>query len=66
MAQLGATDPILPLASPILISMPVGFLAIWLISRFDRSNRAALDRAGYLAQRVRSETGIGATGAAKH
>ena len=27
---------------------------------------AALDRAGYIAQRVRSETGIGATKAAKH
>lgn len=65
-AQLGASDAPFPLTSPTLISMPLGFLAIWLISRFDRSDRAALDRAGYLAQRVRSETGIGATRSAQH
>ncbi|OYY89923.1 MAG: cation acetate symporter [Sphingomonas sp. 28-66-16] len=65
-AQLGAATAIFPLASPTLISMPLGFLAIWLISRADRSARAALDRAGYLAQRVRSETGVGAATARHH
>lgn len=65
-AQLGAAHPIFPLASPTLISMPLGFLAIWLISRSDRSARAAIDRAGYIAQRVRSETGIGASKASNH
>ncbi len=65
-AQLGAREAIFPIASPTLISMPLGFLAIWLISRSDRSARAALDRAGYLAQRVRSETGVGAATASNH
>ena len=65
-AQFGAAQPIFPLASPTLVSMPLAFLAIWLISRSDRSARAVLDRAGYLAQRVRSETGVGAARATNH
>ena len=65
-AQLGSPEAIFPLASPTLVSMPLGFLMIWLISRFDRSSRAARDRAGYVAQRVRAETGIGAAKAEKH
>lgn len=65
-AQLGADEAIFPLTSPTLISMPLAFVAIWLISRFDNSKRAEVDRAGYLAQRVRSETGIGAAKASKH
>jgi cation/acetate symporter len=32
----------------------------------DKSPRAAKDRAGFLAQQVRSETGIGAEGASGH
>jgi cation/acetate symporter len=46
--------------------MPLAFLSIWLISKFDRSKRAVMDRSGYLEQRIRSETGIGATGAKDH
>jgi cation/acetate symporter len=65
-AQLGAEEAIFPLTSPTLISMPLGFLAIWIISRLDNSPRAAIDRAGYLAQRVRSETGVGASKASDH
>jgi len=32
----------------------------------DRGARAQQDRAGFLAQQVRSETGIGASGASGH
>jgi cation/acetate symporter len=32
----------------------------------DKSARARIDRAGFLAQQVRSETGIGAAGASGH
>ena len=42
------------------------FVGIWLFSMLDRSARAAKDRAGFLAQQVRSETGIGASGAVGH
>ena len=55
-----------PYSSPANFSVPAGFLAIWLISRLDRSSRAAIDRAGYPAQRVRAETGIGAFAASEH
>ena len=52
-----------PYASPALFSMTIGFVGIWLFSLLDRSARAASDRDGFLAQQVRSETGIGASGA---
>jgi cation/acetate symporter len=55
-----------PYASPALFSMTIGFVGIWLFSILDRSARAKVDRAGFLAQQVRSETGIGASGASGH
>jgi cation/acetate symporter len=55
-----------PYQSPALFSMTIGFVGIWLFSILDRSPRAAKDRAGFLAQQVRSETGIGAEGASGH
>ena len=60
-----ATAPF-PYTSPAIFSMPAAFLTIWLVSVLDRSPRAAVDRAGYLHQRIRSETGIGAAGASDH
>jgi cation/acetate symporter len=55
-----------PYTSPALFSMTLAFLAIWLVSKMDNSARAKIDRAGYLAQQVRSETGIGAEAASAH
>ncbi len=55
-----------PYTSPCLFSMPIAFFAIWLFSVLDNSARAKVDKAGYLAQQVRSETGIGAHGASGH
>jgi cation/acetate symporter len=55
-----------PYTSPALFSMAIGFIGIWLFSVLDRSERAKVDRAGFLAQQVRSETGIGAAGASGH
>ncbi|AYH42713.1 cation acetate symporter [Azoarcus sp. DN11] len=55
-----------PYTSPALFSMAAGFIGIWLFSILDNSARAAEDRAGYLAQKVRSETGIGAEAASGH
>jgi len=55
-----------PYTSPALFSMTIGFVGIWLFSVLDRSARANVDRAGFLAQQVRSETGIGASGASGH
>jgi cation/acetate symporter len=55
-----------PYTSPALFSMTIGFVGIWLFSILDNSARGKQDRAGFLAQQVRSETGIGAAGASGH
>lgn len=57
---------IFPYTSPALFSMIAGFVGIWLFSITDKSPRAAIDKAGFEAQEVRSETGIGAVGATAH
>ncbi|MDB5710235.1 MAG: actP [Sphingomonas bacterium] len=63
---LGYKEAIFPYSSPALFSVTAGFVSIWLISLLDRSPRAAVDREGYAAQRVRAETGVGAHGATDH
>ena len=63
---LGFAAAPFPYSSPAIFSVPAGFLAIWLISLIDNSPRAAIDKAGYPAQRLRAETGIGASGASDH
>nr|WP_326525249.1 cation acetate symporter [Sphingomonas sp.] len=63
---LGNAAPVFPYGSPAIFSMPAAFLVIWLVSITDRSGRAAVDRAGFAAQQVRQETGIGAEGATAH
>ncbi len=55
-----------PYASAALFSMPLAFVAIWFFSITDKSARAQIDRAGYEAQSVRSETGVGAEAASSH
>ncbi|MGH6638064.1 MAG: cation acetate symporter [Polaromonas sp.] len=55
-----------PYTSPALFSMTLGFVGIWLFSILDNSRQAKEDRAGFLAQQVRSETGIGAAAASGH
>ncbi|WP_211371298.1 cation acetate symporter [Paracoccus limosus] len=55
-----------PYTSPALFSMTLAFAGIWIFSKLDNSARARTDRAGFLAQQVRSETGIGASAASDH
>jgi cation/acetate symporter len=55
-----------PYTSPALFSMAIGFIGIWLFSVLDGSKRGQQDKAGFMAQQVRSETGIGASGASGH
>jgi cation/acetate symporter len=55
-----------PYTSPALFSMTIGFVGIWLFSILDNSKQARIDRDGFLAQQVRSETGIGASSASGH
>jgi len=63
---LGNAAPIFPYTSPAIFSMAVGFFGIWFFSVTDKSPRAAIDKAGFEAQEVRSETGIGAAAASAH
>ena len=62
----GNASAVFPYMSPAIFSMPLAFLTIWLVSLLDKSPRAAVDRQGYLHQRIRAETGIGAAGASDH
>jgi len=55
-----------PYSSPALFSMAIGFFGVWLFSVLDRSPNAAKERAAFAAQQVRSETGLGASGASGH
>ncbi len=65
-AVLGYKQAIFPYSAPALFSMPIGFIGCWLFSITDRSPRAAIDLAGFEAQYIRSQTGIGASGASSH
>ncbi|WP_130908397.1 cation acetate symporter [Pseudomonas sp. Sample_16] len=55
-----------PYSNPALFSMSLAFFSAWLFSVTDQSPRAALERGRYLAQFIRSMTGIGASGASQH
>ena len=46
--------------------MPITFVAIYIISKLDNSQRAKMDRTGFDAQDFRAQTGIGASGAVSH
>ncbi len=57
---------LIALNNPAIVSMPLAFVAIWIVSVLDRSERAHRERLAFEAQRVRCETGIGAEGAVSH
>ena len=55
-----------PYSSPALFSMTAAFLTIYIVSKLDNSRQAQKERELFLAQQVRSETGIGASTASAH
>jgi cation/acetate symporter len=55
-----------PYDNPALFSMTLAFVGIWLFSKLDSSARAKIDQEGFDPQYVRSQTGIGASGASAH
>ena len=63
---LGNKEAIFPYKYPALFSVTVAFVAIYLFSITDNSDRAKRDRDAFEAQDIRSQTGIGAEGAATH
>jgi len=64
--SFGFAEPIVPYSYPAVFSMPAAFFFSWLFSVLDNSPRAARERAAFEAQSIRSETGLGAEGAAAH
>ena len=65
-AVLGNKVAIFPFSNPALFSMPLAFFCCWLFSVTDSSERAKKDIAGFDAQYVRSQTGIGASEGTAH
>ena len=63
---LGFENAIFPYNYPAIFSMPITFVAIYIISKLDNSQRAKMDRTGFEAQDFRAQTGIGASGAVSH
>ncbi len=63
---LGYPEPIFPYDNPALFSMTIAFVGTWLFSVLDRSAVARAEEQAFAAQYVRSQTGLGATGAAAH
>jgi cation/acetate symporter len=55
-----------PYNSAAIFSMTAAFFTIWLVSILDNSDQAKKERALYPAQQLRSETGLGASGASGH
>ncbi len=62
----GFTDPITPFPNPGILSIPVAFIAIWAISKLDKSARGKKEQDAFEALTVRSQTGIGASSASSH
>ena len=63
---LGFEKEIFPYVHPALFSVTAAFIAIWFFSITDKSARAEEDKAGFEAQNIRAQTGIGADGAVSH
>ena len=59
---LGHEQAIFPYEYPALFSMAVAFFGIWLFSITDNSADAKMERARFLSQFIRSQTGYGASG----
>ncbi len=64
---LGISDtPINPYNGPALFAMPLSFFCCWLFSVTDNSAQAQAERKAFDAQYVRSQTGVGISGASDH
>ncbi len=63
---LGHEKAIYPYEYPALFSMIVAFVGIWFFSITDKSAAADEERARFFPQFIRSQTGLGASGAVAH
>ena len=63
---IGNAEPIFPYKYPALFSVTAAFVATWFFSVTDKSESAVKEKAAFLPQYVRAQTGIGAEGASAH
>ncbi|MFM5510260.1 Cation/acetate symporter ActP [compost metagenome] len=63
---LGHAQAIFPYEYPALFSMALAFAGIWFFSVTDKSQNASDEHAKFFPQFVRSQTGLGASGASAH
>ncbi|WP_404838356.1 cation acetate symporter [Aeromonas media] len=63
---LGHAQAIFPYEYPALFSMALAFAGIWFFSITDKSQNASDEHAKFFPQFVRSQTGLGASGASAH
>jgi cation/acetate symporter len=63
---LGNAAPLFPYTQPALFAMPIAFLAAFVFSKLDASQRAGDEIDAFDAQYVRAQTGYGAAKAAAH
>ncbi len=63
---LGNPAGIFPYNAPALFSMPLAFVACWVVSLMDHSAQAKVEESRFEAQYIRAQTGIGAEGATAH
>lgn len=63
---LGFETAVFPYKYPALFSVTLAFAATWFFSVTDRSATAQAEEKAYRAQFIRSQTGLGAEGAAEH
>ncbi|MNH37703.1 Cation/acetate symporter ActP [compost metagenome] len=63
---LGHAQAIFPYEYPALFSMALAFAGIWFFSVTDKSQNASDEHAKFIPQFVRSQTGLGASGASAH
>lgn len=64
--SFGFEAAIFPYDHPAIFTMPLTFIAIFIISKLDNSKRAAIDKSGFVAQDFRAQSGIGASEAVAH
>ncbi|HOI84236.1 MAG TPA: cation acetate symporter, partial [Campylobacterales bacterium] len=63
---LGNKEAFISLKNPAIISMTLTFVVTYIVSKMDNSARGKEDQAGFEAQYIRAQTGIGADGASEH
>ena len=63
---LGFPAGIFPYNAPAIFSMPLAFIACYVVSIMDHSAQAAQESRDFEGQYIRAQTGIGAEGAVAH